>query len=154
MPADEIPDDEDAIRLILGGQTAQRILYDALLEHAAAEQRVLVAMLRRDWDERFQEASLVGPDLIARIRGVPVADAEPVEAQPSAAAIPSWLESLGDDGSNRTMEVVAAFSDRALVCRALVPWKSDLAPVYDFFCGCVESEDLHRGLLAQFSRLI
>ena len=154
---DENPEDATALQLILSGQASQRCLYDTLLpllaESGSVESGFLIKLLESDAHSRFTGLSAEGRTLLENLSPASDGESVSIEPVPRAEAVARLAGSLEFEPLELAGTLLA-YADRALVASRLVPWKSDVGVVFEFFLRAVEAEGQHRDLVDQFRRLL
>ena len=145
---EEIPGNHLALVQIVAGQRALRQLYRLLEASTQGESRLLVRLLKRDWENRFGALLGAGEDLIREVGPVDKEQAlPPVEQVKRVASAWSKLE------PSSLVHAISIFSSKVLICIQMVPWVSDVQEVFHHFKECLEAEDSHAGVLLLLEEL-
>ena len=153
IPKDENPEDSHALTLIMAGQRGCGAVYEAIEKKVAGDARVLVRMLRRDWERRFPALLSEGKVFLAMLAGVKQDEIEAVKGLPSETGIQKVVASVNGSKPHELTEFLEDVAEMTLVCQRLLPWKSDTGAGFDYFGRCVDAEGQHLHLILQFQDL-
>lgn len=145
-----IPDDAQAITIILRGQKALWLLYERLDQLVSGEAHCLIVLLSRDWARHFRDLIRTGEAILASLNFKGDKDS----TLPPAGQVAEIARKLEGATPKKVLEIVSGFASRTLVCSQLVPWVAKDKEVFDLFQSLVEAEDHHLALQLTFSELL